>query len=250
MATLIDHLELDGRRLADAAESAGLHAAVPTCPQWAVEDLVRHLSAVHRWATTYLVADNPHPPTEETWLIAFEAPAGPALLEHFRQGHASLVAAARDCPPYRRSWTFLEAPSSLAFWSRRQAHETAVHRFDAEAAAAWTTQCDPVFAADGIDELLCGFYARPTGRLTSEQPTSLGVQATDVIDSAWTLRIGPSSRTATRTLDRTDCVVRGPAADLYRLLWNRAAAEETAVEVSGDSDVLELVRRRGTVTFN
>ena len=250
MPTLIDHLEQDGQRLADAAQSAGLGAPVPTCPDWTVTDLLRHLSGVHRWATTYLTADNPNPPTDEAQAPLFEAPDGDALFAHFRQGHAALVAAARDCPPYRRSWTFLEAPSALAFWSRRQAHETAVHRFDAEAAAGWPSDCDPVFAADGIDELICGFQARPRGRLRSDPSVALGVQATDVIDSAWTLRIGPQSRSATRTLDRADCVLRGPAADLYRLLWNRVELHDTAVETSGDDAVLELWRARATVTWD
>jgi len=47
-------------------------------------------------------------------------------------GSAALSAA----PPDLRCWTFLPAPSPLAMWARRQAHETTVHRVDAELAAA------------------------------------------------------------------------------------------------------------------
>lgn len=36
---------------------------------------------------------------------------------------------------YVDCWTFLDAPSPLAFWARRQAHETAIHRADAQLAA-------------------------------------------------------------------------------------------------------------------
>ena len=56
-------------------------------------------------------------------------------------------------------------PSPLAFWARRQAHETAVHRYDAQSAApggppAPAGAFDPAFAADGVDELIMGFAAR------------------------------------------------------------------------------------------
>jgi hypothetical protein len=43
---------------------------------------------------------------------------------------------------------------------RRQAHETAIHRADAERAAAATPVYPAEFAADGIDELITSFGAR------------------------------------------------------------------------------------------
>src|SRR6204780_1534249 len=55
---------------------------------------------------------------------------------------------------------FLDAPSPLAFWARRQAHEPAIHRADAESAAGDVTPFPAVFAADGIDELLVCFASR------------------------------------------------------------------------------------------
>ncbi len=45
--------------MADAAGSTGPDAPVPSCPDWAVRDLVRHTGGVHRWATG-VVADAPH----------------------------------------------------------------------------------------------------------------------------------------------------------------------------------------------
>ena len=59
----------------------------------------------------------------------------------------------------------MPAPSPLAFWARRQAHETAVHRYDAQSAApggppAPAGAFDPAFAADGVDELIMGFAPR------------------------------------------------------------------------------------------
>ena len=52
-----------------------------------------------------------------------------------RQGCADLVAALAAAPDDLECWTFLPAPSPRAMWARRQAHETAIHRVDAELAA-------------------------------------------------------------------------------------------------------------------
>src|SRR5262249_53658636 len=53
----------------------------------------------------------------------------------FREGHAALVQALSVAGPDLNCWAFLAAPSPLAFWARRQAHETAIHRVDAGQAA-------------------------------------------------------------------------------------------------------------------
>ena len=53
-------------------------------------------------------------------------------------------------------------PTTAAFWFRRQAHETAVHRWDAQRAAT-PSSVDPIdatLAADGVDEWLEVFVPR------------------------------------------------------------------------------------------
>jgi uncharacterized protein (TIGR03083 family) len=132
----IDVLVREGDLLAIAAERAGLEAAVPTCPGWRVKDLLRHLGHVHRWAgahVTQAARAAAGGPAEEEILRA--GPGDAALLGWFREGHAGLADALRSADPGLSCWTFLDAPSPLAFWARRQAHETAIHRADAQSAA-------------------------------------------------------------------------------------------------------------------
>ena len=75
------------------------------------------------------------PPEEE---ILRGGAADPELLAWFRAGHASLAETLTEADPALVCATFMAAPSPLAFWARRQAHETAIHRADAEiAAGAW-----------------------------------------------------------------------------------------------------------------
>src|ERR1051326_790516 len=51
VAGYIGALRREGELLAAAAERAGMGAAVPSCPDWTVRDLLKHTGYVHRWAT-------------------------------------------------------------------------------------------------------------------------------------------------------------------------------------------------------
>ena len=117
-------------------------------------------------------------------------PPDAELLDAYRAGHQALTEALGSADPALACATFLPAPSPLAFWTRRQAHETAIHRADAElAAAGMVTPFEPGFAADGIDELVTGFAPRKkqAGHATTR---TLQLHATDTGDR-WHAIIGP-----------------------------------------------------------
>ena len=238
----VDALRREGERLADAAERAGLGAAVPPCPPWLVKDLLRHTGYVHRWAARHVTECPDHildgGPEQE--MLRGGAP-DPELLDWFRAGHAALVETLTMADPTLEYATFMPAPSSLAFWARRQAHETAIHRADAQSAAGTTPGYPADFAADGIDELIMGF-----GRRRKYQPGSgpktadgalLRVLAADT-GGAWSIeacegRLQPRRGTSDSSAG-TACTVSGPASGLYLYLWNRADASRAGVTVTGD----------------
>lgn len=238
-------LRQEGPLLAQAAEAAGLDAPTPTCPDWRVEDLLRHVGSVHRWATTFIGTGLDRPQTREERDALFTALSGEELPSWYRDAHRVLVSALETPGAGANTkWTFYEAPSPLEFWARRQAHETAIHRADAQIAAGIPVEFDPGFAADGIGELLGGIIAEPRRRVLADPPASLGVSATDA-EAEWTVLIGPDSRTVVPERREADCLLRGPARDLYLLLWNRAGTER--IEVCGDSAVLDLWRSKARI---
>jgi len=249
IAAYLDALDEDGVALADAAERAGLAAAVPPCPGWAVRDLVRHQAYVHGWAARHVRDQLPELIDEgtEAELLAGGPPDG-ELINAYRQGHAALVAVLRGADPDVACATFMPAPSPLAFWARRQAHETAVHRFDAQAAGPGGPP-DPVtaftaaFAADGIDELVTGFAARRRYRLRGDGTRSLAVRPADA-PGRWLVRLADGGTTVSRVEPgesaAADCVLAGPAAGLYAFLWNRCPADGAGVTVSGDTAMAAL----------
>ncbi|MFF1569413.1 maleylpyruvate isomerase family mycothiol-dependent enzyme [Streptomyces sp. NPDC058293] len=242
----IDNLQREGELLADAAKQAGEHAPVPTCPGWTTGDLVRHTSTFHRWAAR-IVAEQllPGPVPEDPMP---QAPTGEALLPWFWDGHGSLVQTLRTADPELDCWAFLPgAPPPLTFWARRQAHETAVHRVDAESARGGElSPLDAAFAADGIDELLTGFHARPQSRVRTEHRRTLRVRPSDA-DAVWTVRLSPDAppRTERSAAGPADCELAGPAQDLYLLLWNRLPLD--AVTITGDDALAGLWRETSGV---
>ena len=245
IAEHLDSLRCQGDLMAAAADRAGLAAAVPSCPAWQVKDLLRHTGYIHRWAARH-IAERPGevidgPPEDE---ILRGGAADADLLDWFRAGHAALVDTLARADPAVECATFMPASSPLAFWTRRQAHETAIHRADAELAAGAAPEYPAGFAADGIDELIMGFGQR---RKYQPQPGPasraglLRVIAADTSD-AWSIEACEGLLQPRHDLQAGDagaaCTVSGPASGLYLYLWNRADAAAAAITVTGDPTLL------------
>ncbi|MFF3838630.1 maleylpyruvate isomerase family mycothiol-dependent enzyme [Streptomyces sp. NPDC001930] len=244
----VDALETAGRALAVAAGEAGPDAEVPTCPGWRVRDLLRHTSMVHRWATDLVAHARTtyQPDSGETSLD------GEELLAYFRDGHAGLVDALRAAPESLECWTFLPAPSPLAFWARRQAHETIVHRADAESALpAGPRPVEPSVAVDGIDELLFRFHGRNRSRVRTPEPRTLRVRATDT-GAAWTVRLSatepPRTERDARAAGPVDTELAGAADRLYLVLWNRLPVD--AVTLTGDEELARVWRETSGIGWS
>jgi uncharacterized protein (TIGR03083 family) len=221
----------EGSALADAAEGH-LDAPVPTCSDWTVAQLVAHVGGVHGWSRRVVAAggervslrDSPRPP---------EDPAD--LLPWYRSGLADLVeglSGDADAP----AWTFSPtAPNTVGWWQRRQALETAVHRFDAQTAAD-SGPADGIatdLAVVGIDEFVVDFLPRALAANPTEALTgTLHLHATDA-PGEWWLDFGAEGLATRREHAKADTAVRGPASGLYLWLWNRQTPEAAGLEIFG-----------------
>jgi uncharacterized protein (TIGR03083 family) len=251
IAQHLDAFRREGERLAAVAEASDLDMAIPTTPEWCLRDLLRHMGDVHRWARTF-VGDGRMLPVgrDELPSIAGPLPDDGDLLEWFHDGHAVLLDALQAARPDLQCWTFLPAPSPLAFWARRQAHEIGVHRADAESPGGpeAITSFDPELAVDGIDELLLGFFGGDGAPDQDERPPTLRVDATDT-GTAWFVTLGTRSERIVGDGDQpeADCRVRGDASDLFLLLWNRVT--ENGLDVTGDRSVMDAWRENAKITW-
>lgn len=233
VAALINRLESDGKLLIAAALRAGWDAPVP-CTKWTVRQLVTHTGGIHRWAADIVTTCSQTYDTPAAGAVG-SGPGDDELAEWFENGHAALVATLRSAAPDLDCVTFLPADSPLHFWARRQAHETAIHRVDAEGAAGEDVAVFEVaFAQDGIAEVLRGFARRKSNAVVRK--ATLGLDAAD--GPSWLVTFGGERTEADESEDLvgTDVTVRGVSSDLYRWLWNRPS---DAV-VDGDAEVAEL----------
>src|SRR5215217_144722 len=231
-------LRREGTAFAAAAAAADLDDDVPTCPGWTVRRLVSHLSRVHRSAVNGVVDGTVEPPA-----LASRPPEDARLLRWYDDGVQSLLRVLTDAEPHLPD-----------FWPRRMAHETTVHRFDAELAAyARGGGFDPELAADGVGEVVESML----GLRTAEEPLASArgdvlVECADTGDR-WLVRLEPGRVAAERQQHRPrryDARISGPAADLYLVLWGRLPLDPAEpgrtrrrqVEVAGDRALAALVR--------
>jgi uncharacterized protein (TIGR03083 family) len=216
-----------------AAVAKGLDAAVPSCPGWVVRDLAGHMGMIHRWVTHIVTTGTTDP---VTWDMEKWGPPVDGVDTWLRDGAAALRDALDTIGPDQPVWTFIGVQRA-SFWSRRQAHETAVHRWDAEGAFGAPTAIAPDLAADGLDEVITLFVPRRHSRAdvhgTGE---TVHVHRTDG-PGEWLIRFGPDGAEVSREHARGDLALRGSAHDLLLWVWGRAAAD--CLELFGDAALLD-----------
>ena len=234
----IDYLEAlraDGAALA-AAAGRGLDAPVPACEDWTVADLVLHTGMVHRHKLEIVRGRLAEPP--RPWPPA--APDRAELLGWYEQGLQELLTVLEEADPETRVWTFHRPDQTVAFWCRRMAHETAVHRVDAESAHGDARPVPAGLAADGVGELLDVFLVpHLEGEPVGGRGESLHLHATDT-EGEWLVRLLPAGVQVERGHAKGDAAARGTASDLLLFLWGRAPADR--LESFGDPAVLPRVR--------
>lgn len=249
IADHIEALRAEGALLAEVATRLDAGTPIPTCPEWRLRDLLLHLGGVHRWAAAHVEERLQHRRSRaETrdMNTGMDMPGDDVLVDWFSAGHTALVRTLETADPDLVCWTFLPAPSALAFWARRQAHETAVHRADAQSVSGVFTPLPPERAVDGIDELLFGMLRTRSLPPRTGTPRLIQFQATDAARQ-WHVLLRPESIEVLPEPTGGDraCLVTGPASDLFLLLWNRRSAE--GLDVEGDAALLDQWREQARV---
>jgi uncharacterized protein (TIGR03083 family) len=237
----VDAVRREGTAFLAVAREADLTAPVPPCPKWTVWDLVRHLGVVYDWQRTHFVRGETTEPTHQR----ASAPDGDAVYDWFAAQHAAVVDDLVKLDPAAPAWNWSVRPLSADFWHRRMAHETAVHRWDAQSAAGLPQPVDAALAADGVAEVLEVFL--PGGRRKGPDDAE-GVArliATDTGDE-WTVRI---RGTELAVLDTDTVLDAGPgaqsaaagtASDLLLALWGRVPFD--VLQLEGDPRLLSALR--------
>jgi uncharacterized protein (TIGR03083 family) len=219
---LLDALARETAAFAAVLESADLRAPVAACPGWDLTGLAAHLAGVHRWARNAVAEHDLR-----------EVPA-PALVERrdvvedYRASAVGLLDALRAAPAGTPCPGFGPRPRTVEFWVRRQPHETAVHRWDAETAAGGRPALDPALSADGVAEVLDVMLPRQVRLERVPPPVHPVVLARTDGPERWVLGEGEPVAT-----------VHAEASTLLLLLWRRRTVDDAAVE--GDAQAARQV---------
>ena len=229
----------DTDRLADAAEEAGLAAAVPACPGWTVAELTQHIGNVQRTWTQHVTRRSTEPPD---FTAAHEAaPDSDERFEWVRRGGHALADALAATPETTPMWVFT-GTGTVRFWARRQAHEITVHRCDAEFAAGRLGSIDADLAADGVNEYFELLERMPAAQAATGAGETIHFHCTDR-DVEWLAVITENGIELRREHAKGDVAVRGAANAVLLAVWNRIGPDNPELEVFGDAEILERWRR-------
>lgn len=238
------HLITEAAAFQAACAAAGPDAPVPSCPEWTAADLLDHVTETydHKIQSMRLLRspeDADMPEREGAPVERFAAALGELLAEFDERGPESL------------SYTWYGPDQTVGFWVRRMAHETVVHRADAELAAKRAIgPVDAALALDGVREMLDvmvdwgsrAYRRHLTATLEANAGLTVGLSlqkpgdtGSNPAETSWTVRVGASGVAVTAGVDpEAQAIVSGSAGDLLLWLWRRLDADALAIE--GDRD--------------
>jgi uncharacterized protein (TIGR03083 family) len=244
----LELLVADAQRLAAVADGH-LDDPVPPCPGWTVADVVQHTGEVylHKVACIQLGrrpldSEYEHGPGE-----------GQDLLEWFGSALSRLLAELTSREPASAAYTWYPPEQNVAFWIRRMAQETVVHRVDAESASGQVTAAPDDLAVDGIDEVLDLFVSFAIGEDPEEDLAAYLGRSLLVRTgaSAWRVRVDETDPAHRIPVERgagpAQATVSGEPSELLLWLWGRRP--DTAVTSHGDPAAVAAWREllvRGT----
>jgi uncharacterized protein (TIGR03083 family) len=227
-AAHVEAVERQTQAFAKALMRGDAEARVPTCPDWTLRDLTTHVGQVMGF-WTHLVCEGTGRPKPQ-----FDEQPGPSAGLWFVQIAGLLVAELKAAAADTKVWTWNPKDQSAAFAARRMAHETSVHRFDAQMAVGKPEAIDPPpLAADGIEEIFVMIDAWPESGRGEGQMLHLHSAEGD----EWLIAMNPDGLDIRREHAKGDLALKGAVSDLELLLYNRPPLGE--VERFGDDAVLD-----------
>jgi len=217
-----------------AAVQAARDAPIPWSDDWTVGACARHIGGAHH-VVARVVRDRPTTDFGVGRTIDMPDVEAAGLADWVAEGTADLVGALNETDPDAECWSWWPDGRSAAFWQRRMAQETLVHRWDVELGAQISGQpMDPGVAADGVDEYLDVFAGMTRQLFTAPAGPSFHLHCTDT-EGEWLVELPTAGeRVVTREHAKGDAALRGPAEGLLLLAWGRVTPDAAGVEVVGD----------------
>jgi uncharacterized protein (TIGR03083 family) len=230
--------------LVSTLDGADLGVQVPSCPDWTVNQLLRHVGFAFRWADEMIRERWPEVDFSRSMSLDVAAYAGETAAElgpWIEEGATSLASALQAVDPDEMIATLAGHPGPR-LWSRRMAQETVIHRWDVVNALGVPFEIDPAVAADNLTEwtlfaLPLGFVRRPAETAALMGPgQTVHLHATD-FDCELVIDLTGPRPLAREGHEKAAVAVRGPVAELMLAVYRRRPVD--GLEVFGDRELLD-----------
>jgi uncharacterized protein (TIGR03083 family) len=245
-----DEVITQSELLRKVVEGADLSVIVPTCPDWTLAQLLRHVGGNLRAAEAAVRTDTAIvEPVKQVPEVAGPATDDPDALDAWlAEGAARFADTLRRAGPDAQAqvWVY---PRRTGFWARRAALDLVVHRADAAGTVKADYTVAPELAADAIDELL-ELISDPQVRSASPALSELRgpgrtihLHATDTdpgLAAEWLIELGTDGFTWRRGHEKATVALRGPLADVLLVFYRRLPADSQRVEVAGEAALLDF----------
>ncbi|MFI5035566.1 MAG: maleylpyruvate isomerase family mycothiol-dependent enzyme [Acidimicrobiales bacterium] len=234
---------IDGNGEALAALAAGhFEEEITACPGWRVRSVLQHLIEVHWFWSRVVEARLAAPPAEGRP----DPVEDDHLVSRFLLGVHHLTGVLGAADQSAEVYTWASAQHDVAFVTRHQVQEIAVHGADVARAVGAPWSIDTDVAVDAIEEFLTFSVSSRADPADPPRPALdgvLGLRCTDA-DASWTVEddVAPGTIRSGAGLRDDAVVIEATAADLLLWLYRR-------VHLGGEANHAALVARFRHLTF-
>ncbi len=201
--------------------ASSLTSEIPACPGWTLENVVTHLAYGLGLGYPHALRAAPDSTAAEAFANVpwpTDMPVGPAVFTEFERTMRECIETFRHTDPGTPCFTY-QGPGAAAFWFRRAAIETTLHRMDAvEGLGLSEPQLADERAGDAVAE-------------TVEFALPYAAQMSETSASAVAIRVAGSSTEFQLGFGPVAAEIAGDATSLLAALWGRS---KDGVEINGD----------------
>jgi hypothetical protein len=163
------------------------------------------------------------------------------FLEFMGWGFAAITKALDVNRAERKTWSWHHSDFTVDFWFRRMAHETVIHRIDAELAAGSVTPIDEELALDGVDEVLD--FLPLLGSWPEAPNVDFGIvsiaASTKSRKRFWDVNFTSEEATVSATDEANPnarLVISGDAEAMDLYLWGRIDSSDPRISLTGEGE--------------
>jgi uncharacterized protein (TIGR03083 family) len=210
---------------------------VPSCPGWSTNDLAKHMA--HVYLSQAFVVETGNQAQNIEHLAPY--PCTENFIEFMSWGFEAITKALDINRAERPTWSWHHSDQSVDFWFRRMAHETVIHRIDAEQAVGAVTSTDEALALDGVDEVLD--FLPLLGSWPEVPNVDFGivsiVASTRDGSKVWDLNFTEQSATVSAAAEPNEnarLIISGDAEAMDLYLWGRIDSSDSRIAITGEGE--------------